>query len=176
MSITCHTQVSRSAHEEACEGQLTGVVPNVILRHLLDRESVSGLQYTWPPLPLTALLLTQKRESEREISQSSIKRTMTARRQTHSTLYLVPRYLWLLARLDEVLDIRAGNVLALAQLGLLRVAQFGVITGRRVIISHQQSHGHLHAERRVPVTATEKHTSHSTTDCSTFERSHCTNT
>lgn len=97
LSITCHTQVSSSAHEEAWEGQLTGVVPNVILCHFLDGKSVSRLQYTWPPLPLTALLLTRKSTrasewaSERErrentINLSSINRPMTARRQTHSTL------------------------------------------------------------------------------------------
>lgn len=57
---TCHAQIGRPPHQEASEKQLTGVVADVILPHVLNGEQVCGLEHAASPLLHITLLHTEK--------------------------------------------------------------------------------------------------------------------
>lgn len=64
--------------------------------------------------------------------------------------YLVPHDLRLHSRLEIILNARADDVFAFAQLCLLKEPHFGVVAEVCVILRHRERHGHLHAVCGVP--------------------------
>lgn len=65
--------------------------------------------------------------------------------------HLIPGDVRVFAWLHIVIDIRAEDLFALAELGLLPPPHVGVVTQAGVILCHSQGHGHLHAVGGVSV-------------------------
>lgn len=84
------------------------------------------------------------------------------RRQIHSSIrqnscggqgsaHLIPGNVWIFAWLHVVIDVRAEDLFALAELGLLLPSHVGIVAQAGVILCHSQGHGHLHAVGGVSV-------------------------
>lgn len=59
--------------------------------------------------------------------------------------HLRPGDVWIFAWLHVVVDVRAEDFFALAELRLLLASHVGVVAQVAVILCHSQGHGHLHA-------------------------------
>lgn len=59
--------------------------------------------------------------------------------------HLIPSNVWIFAWLQVVIDVRAEDLFALAELGLLLPSHVGIVAQAGVILCHSQGHGHLHA-------------------------------
>lgn len=71
--------------------------------------------------------------------------------------YLIPNDLRINPRLEIILNSRAGDVFAFAELCLLVEPHFGVVAKLGVVLRHREGHGHLHAVRRVPAMTKRKY-------------------
>lgn len=69
--------------------------------------------------------------------------------------YLKPNNIWLCSWLSKILNSLARDLLAFAQLCLLKEPHFGVVAEVRVILCHSQGHGDLHAVGGVPAKQTQ---------------------
>lgn len=65
------------------------------------------------------------------------------------TAHLIPGDVWIFAWLHVVVDVRAEDFFALAELCLLLASHVGIVAQVAVILCHSQGHGHLHAVGRV---------------------------
>lgn len=69
----------------------------------------------------------------------------TANVAVQESAHLIPGDVWIFAWLHIVVDVRAEDFFALAELCLLLASHVGVVAQVAVILCHSQGHGHLHA-------------------------------
>lgn len=87
-----------------------------------------------------------KSEAHDSIHPNSCKKQPTTVNMAgQESAHLIPGDVWIFAWLHVVVDVRAEDFFALAQLCLLLASHVGIVAQVAVILCHSQGHGHLHA-------------------------------